>query len=304
MPRFTFRQLELFAALPDHPTLSSAARALHVSESALSHAITELEDAVGDRLCVRQKARGMYLTPTGRHFARRARGLLRDADELTYELGEQGGRLAGPVSLGCYTGIASTVLPAVLEGMERLYPGIDVNITVGDHADLLPGIEKGTLDTALLYNIDIPPTLERQSIYETEVLAVLSPDDELSSQEDIDLAQLAEKPLILLDTTPSTGYSALMFAQRGLKPRMGAVVPQIDLVRALVGRGLGYSLLMSRPHQIPTTSEGLPVVARRLTPRAGVTHVVAVWAQKTTLTPRAKALVDYAVSSLTALEPQ
>ncbi len=71
MPKFTFRQLELFAALPDYPTLGSAARQLHISESALSHAISELEAAVGEQLCIRKKAKGMYLTPTGRHFAKR-----------------------------------------------------------------------------------------------------------------------------------------------------------------------------------------------------------------------------------------
>ena len=72
MPKFTFRQLELFAALPEHTTLGSAAQQLHISESALSRAISRLEAALGEQLCIRRKARGMHLTPTGRHFAKRA----------------------------------------------------------------------------------------------------------------------------------------------------------------------------------------------------------------------------------------
>ncbi|MET1086105.1 MAG: LysR family transcriptional regulator, partial [Arthrobacter sp.] len=117
MPKFTFRQLELFAGLPEHTTLGSAAQQLHISESALSHAISELEAALGEQLCIRRKARGMHLTPTGRHFAKRARELLREASALADGLGELRGELKGPVSLGCYTGLASNVLPAVLEGM-------------------------------------------------------------------------------------------------------------------------------------------------------------------------------------------
>lgn len=116
MPKFTFRQLELFAALPEHTTLGSAAQQLHISESALSHAISELETALGEQLCIRKKARGMHLTPTGRHFAKRAAELLKDASALADGLGELRGELKGPVSLGCYTGLASNVLPAVLEG--------------------------------------------------------------------------------------------------------------------------------------------------------------------------------------------
>lgn len=302
VPRFTFRQLELFAVLPEHTTLGSAAQQLHISESALSHAISELEAAVGEQLCIRRKARGMHLTPTGRHFAKRAGELLRDASALVDGLGELRGELKGPVSLGCYTGLASNVLPAVLEGMAGLHPDVEISITVGDHSELLPALENGTLDTAIVYDIGLPADVERTVIYRTEVMAVLGASDSLAEEVDVDLEDLATKPLIMLNTAPSTDYTQLMFAQRGLKPNMGAVVPQIDLVRAMVGRGLGYSLLMSRPNQIPVSSEGKGIVTRHLRPRAGQTSVVAVWPKATVLTARAQAVVQHAVEVLDALD--
>ena len=304
MPKFTFRQLELFAALPEHTTLGSAAQQLHISESALSHAISELEAALGEQLCIRRKARGMHLTPTGRHFAKRAGELLREASALADGLGEIRGELKGPMSLGCYTGLASNVLPAVLEGMASLHPKVEISITVGDHADLLPALEDGTLDTAIVYDIGLPADVERRVIYKTEVMAVLGANDSLAEEDDVDLADLATKPLIMLNTAPSTEYTQLMFAQRGLKPNVGAVVPQIDLVRAMVGRGLGYSLLMSRPNQIPVSSEGKGLVTRHLRPRAGQTSVVAVWPKETMLTARALAVIQYAVEVLDAIEPE
>jgi DNA-binding transcriptional LysR family regulator len=304
LARFTLRQLELFAVLPDHPTLGSAAKALHVSESALSHALTELEAALGEQLCVRRKARGMHLTPTGRHFAARAREILRSTDTLVGELAEVRGELRGPVALGCYAGLASNVLPALLEGMGRLHPEVDVGITVGDHTELLAGLESGSLDLAIVYDIGLPSSLQRSVVYETEVLAVLADSEPLAQQTDVDLADLVELPLIMLDTAPSTGYTELMFSQRHLKPRIGAVVPQIDLVRALVGRGLGYSLLMSRPHQIPVSSEGRPLVTRPLRPRSGVTSVVAIWPTEARLSKRAQAVLDYSVEALEAVDPR
>ena len=304
MPKFTFRQLELFAALPEHTTLGSAAQQLHISESALSHAISELEAALGEQLCIRRKARGMHLTPTGRHFAKRAGELLREASALADGLGEIRGELKGPMSLGCYTGLASNVLPAVLEGMASLHPKVEISITVGDHADLLPALEDGTLDTAIVYNIGLPADVERRVIYKTEVMAVLGANDSLAEEDDVDLADLSTKPLIMLNTAPSTEYTQLMFAQRGLKPNVGAIVPQIDLVRAMVGRGLGYSLLMSRPNQIPVSSEGKGLVTRHLRPRAGQTSVVAVWPKETMLTARALAVIQYAVEVLDAIEPE
>lgn len=304
MPKFTFRQLELFAALPEHTTLGSAAQQLHISESALSHAISELEAALGEQLCIRKKARGMHLTPTGRHFAKQAAELLKEASSLADGLGELRGELKGPVSLGCYTGLASNVLPAVLEGMARLHPKVEISITVGDHSELLRALEHGNLDTALVYDIGLPTDVERRVIYKTEAMAVLAANDPLAEQADIDLADLVTKPLIMLKTAPSTEYTQLMFAQRGLRPNIGAVVPQIDLVRAMVGRGLGYSLLMSRPNQIPISTEGKELVTKHLRPRAGQTSVVAVWPKETTLSARAAAITHYAVEILDAIEPE
>lgn len=301
MPPFTLRQLEFVVALLDHPTLASAARQLHISESALSHAISELEASVGEQLCVRRKARGISLTPTGRRFAEQARKLLREASVLAGDLGGGRGELAGPVSLGCYVGLASNILPAVLEGMMAKHPKIEISITVGDHADLLPALESGALDTAIVYDIDLPAGLEKQVVYATEGMAVFAAGDPLAQRQDVDLAELADKPLIMLDTAPSREYTLLAFSRRGLEPRIRAIVPQIDLVRALVGRGLGYSLLMSRPNQKRVSNEGLELVTRPLQPRAGETFVVAVWPKPAPLTPRARAVVDYAVDVLGGL---
>ncbi|GAT89653.1 LysR family transcriptional regulator [Paenarthrobacter nicotinovorans] len=204
------------------------------------------------------------------------------------------------MSLGCYTGLASNVLPAVLEGMAQLHPQVEISITVGDHSDLLPALKDGRLDTAIVYDIGLPADVEREVIYETEVMAVFGAGDPLAQHDDIELADLATKPLIMLNTAPSTEYTQLMFSQRGLKPHLGAIVPQIDLVRAMVGRGLGYSLLMSRPNQIPVSSEGKALITRHLRPRAGQTSVVAVWSKEASLTLRAKAVVQYAVQVLDA----
>lgn len=303
MPSFTFRQLEFAVALLDHPTLASASKQLHISESALSHAISELEAAVGDQLCVRRKAKGIVLTPTGRYFAERAKKLLREANALAADLGEVRGELSGPVALGCYTGLASNILPGILERMMAVHPKIEVSIVVGDHADLLPALEEGALDAAILYDIDLPPGLERRVIYDTQGMAIFAASDPMAGMEYIDLADLVDRPLIMLDTAPSKEFTTLAFARRGLKPRIKAVVPQIDLVRALVARGWGYSLLMARPNQIAVSSEGLELVSRHLRPRAGETSVVAAWSAAAPLNLRTRAAIDCAMEVVGAMQP-
>ncbi|NKX50664.1 LysR family transcriptional regulator, partial [Arthrobacter deserti] len=84
------------------------------------------------------------------------------------------------------------------------------------------------------------------------------------------------------------------FAERGLAPNLLMSVPLIELVRALVGRGLGYSLLMSRPNSQETSTEGRRVVSRPLAPRSGATSVIAVWPEPVALNPRTAAVLDFA----------
>ncbi|WP_394163027.1 LysR family transcriptional regulator [Galactobacter valiniphilus] len=299
--RITLRQLECFAALAQHATLRAAASELHVSESALSHTITQLEAEVGEQLCVRRKAKGVILTPAGRTFLERSRAILRAADALGSDRDDDDA-LRGRVELGCYTGLASNLLPSIMEEVHRTHPGVEIGLTVGDSDELLAASLEGKIDLALVYDIGLPDGFHHTRLYDTEVVAVLAAEDSLAQQERVSLEQLAEKQLLVLATAPSTSYTELMFAQAGVEPRVGPRLPHIDLVRALVARGIGYSLLMSRPHQAPYSTEGFPIVTRPLEPRAGLTSVVALWPEGVRLTKRAAALLECAQDALAGAE--
>lgn len=293
----SLRQLELFAALPDFSTLSAAAAHLHISESALSQAITALEKAVGEQLCVRRKARGLTLTPTGQRFAENARRIVTDTRELVRGAGRDG-ELRGPVKLGCYSSFATNVVPELLEGFPKRHPGVQLEIMVGTNEELLSGLEAGRLDVALVFDVSLPVGYRRRRIYATRLEVHLHPDHPLASAPAVDLAQLADEPFILYDATPGTRNVTDAFSARGLEPRIEARVPQISLVEALVGRGVGYGLLMSRPNTLPMSTEGRPVVIRPLDPPVTVSHVVGIWPADMSLTPRASALLDFAVEKL------
>lgn len=106
------------------------------------------------------------------------------------------------------------------------------------------------------YDMLLPPNLHRRTIYETEVTAVVPGTHRLAGQESISLADLIDEPFITVDSKPSTENTYRIFREQGLDPRMSASVPLVELAKALVGRGLGYSLLMSRPNSTNLTTEG------------------------------------------------
>lgn len=296
MADVSLRQLELFAALPNFGTLSAAAAHLHISESALSQAITNLEKTVGEQLCVRRKARGLTLTPTGQQFAEQARRIMADTQELVLSAG-RGQELRGPVKLGCYTSFAVNLVPELLEGFPKRHPGVDLEIMVGTNEELLDALEAGHLDVALVFDVSLPVGYRRRRIYATELQVHLHPEHPLAAAETVDLAQLAGEPYIFYDVAPGTRNVIDAFSARGIEPRIVATVTQLGLVEALVGRGLGYGLLMSRPHTLPVSPEGRPVVIRRFDPPVTRSHVVGLWRADMSLTPRASALLDFAVEA-------
>lgn len=301
MADVSLRQLELFAALPNFATLSAAAAHLHISESALSQAITALERSVGGQLCVRRKARGLTLTPTGQEFAKQARQIVADTQELVLAAG-RGHELRGPVKLGCYSTFATNVVPELLEGFPKRHPGVHIDIVIGTNEELLSALDAGRLDVALVYDVALPLGYRRRRIYATELEVHLPREHPLASVSALDLADLASEPYIQFDATPGTANVLDAFARRGLEPSVAARATDIGLVEALVGRGLGYSLLMSRPNSLAMSLEGRPVVIRPLDPSVTVSHVVGIWPDDMDLTPRAAALLDFAEERFTGYE--
>ena len=109
----------------------------------------------------------------------------------------------------------------------------------------------------------------------------------------LSIRDLENEPLINYDSSPSTENTRRLFADAGLHPKLAYSLPQVVLVNAMVGRGLGYGLLMARPNNPSMTLEGLPVAIRDLEPPNSPSAVVAIWPQSSTLSPRAEAFLDH-----------
>lgn len=78
--RFSFRKLEYFVAAGETGSITLASERIHISQSAVSTAITQLERELGVQLFVRLHAQGLSLTPAGRKLLRDAKNLLAQAE--------------------------------------------------------------------------------------------------------------------------------------------------------------------------------------------------------------------------------
>lgn len=293
MVPFTLRQLEYFQACAEAGSFSGAATRLYVSATAVAAAITDLEQALGAQLFIRRKSYGLEITPSGSAMLEETRSLLLAAEELSRNALPGDGQLRGPITLGCYSTIAATVLPALTADFAARHPEVTLSSVEGDMEKLLPLLDTGKIDALITYRINLPIGLRQAVLFETAVHVLLPADHPLAEQEAVSLTQLTGEPLIMLDLPPSGRHTLDMLQSAGVKVNLRHTTSNFELVRSMVARGLGFSLLVQKP-PIDHSYEGLPLVAKRIYPEFSRETAVIVWPEKFPLTPRVSALIDFA----------
>lgn len=138
--------LPAFRAVGEYCHLPSAAASLHLSASALSRSLQQLEKTLGRRL-FRRTNRRLELTNEGELFLAAARDAMRVVHEATLAI--QGNRLFGELRVSS-AGVATSawVLPAILELREE-YPDLALHLDT-THTDVPTQLLKGKLDIAFL----------------------------------------------------------------------------------------------------------------------------------------------------------
>lgn len=253
------RHVEFFVATADAGTMTGAAEGLFVSQSAVSLAVAQLEQSLGAQLLIRHKARGVQLTPAGRRLLPEARALLAHAEEVRVAGEEAGGALRGTLSVGCFRTAAPFLLPELLEVFAAEQPDVVVSFVEGHSTDLADALLTGRCEIALLYDQDLPPAIATEPIRTMVPYALMSPRHPLSGRVSVGLDELAPHPMIMLDVPPSKEYYRDMYRAAGVEPNVRHHATSYELVRALVGRNLGYAPLLSRP-RVERSYEGRRLV--------------------------------------------
>ncbi|GAA4888966.1 LysR substrate-binding domain-containing protein [Streptomonospora salina] len=291
-PRFSLRQLAYFVAVAEAGTISEAAQRLHISQPAVSLALNDLERALRVQLCVRRKSHGITLTPTGTQVLRRARRLLRQAEDLEGEAGAGEGTLTGVLSLGCFVTLAPTVLPPLLQGFSALHPGLTVDFSEDTQDVLQRRLLSGELDLAVIYDMDVLPEMERAELFTMRPHVLLPAGHPLAGRSSVSLHELAPEPMVLLDAAPSSHHALGLCHDFGVVPQVGYRPTSYEVARALVGRGLGWSILVQRPSN-DRTYEGFRVVITEIAEPVRAEAVLLAWPHAVRLNRRSEEFLHY-----------
>lgn len=145
----TIKQLSYALAVEKTLHFKKAAERCHVSQSALSTALNELEKQLGLQIFERDNKK-VLVTPVGREVLQRARSIMLQVDDLTHLAESQKAPLSFPMSLGLIPTIGPYLLPRILPALQAQHPKLTLNVVEEQSHVLVDMVRRGEIDTAIL----------------------------------------------------------------------------------------------------------------------------------------------------------
>ncbi|MGB3609097.1 MAG: LysR family transcriptional regulator [Cellvibrio sp.] len=199
--KYSLRQLEVFVAIGRHESVSRAAEALSLSQSATSMALAELEKQFDTRLFDRHGKR-LQLNERGRQILPQAIELLDRAEQLESMLAGDSGlgslRIGATLTVGNYL---ATML--IGEYMQR-HPGTRVKLEVHNTAMVVEQVAHLKLDFGLIEGDSQHPDLEISPWVDDELVIFAAPDHPLARCKQISLEDVTKEAWILREAGSGT----------------------------------------------------------------------------------------------------
>jgi DNA-binding transcriptional LysR family regulator len=241
----TLEQLRLFVAVAEREHVTRAAAALHRTQSAVSAAISGLEQQSGVTLFHRV-GRRIQLTEEGRSFLVEARAVVAQADAAQRALADLAGMKRGNLSLMASQTIASYWLPPRLVAFRQRHPQVAIKALVGNTAEVAEAVADGRVEIGLVEGAVHDPLLEQTQVGRDR-LVIVAPLDHPWTRKPPRPADLVKEKWVLREPGSGTrsAFEAAV-ADKGIDPATLMVtleLPSNEAVRLAVREGAGVSAL-------------------------------------------------------------
>lgn len=258
MIHFSMRQIEYFVAAAQCRSTVKAAKSLSVSQPSISNAISELESLWNERLFVRIPGKGIELSTAGSRRYQQARQLLQSAAQLS---AKEPDSVVGDLSVGCFATLGARHMPTMVERFSQRYPEVRVAIVEGDTEELVEQVERGMLDLALIYDMNLARKVKLHAVGLQSPYVLLPKGHRLTAKATLSIQDLEAEHYILLDLPHSRDYFLSLFRSGGVVPNVTIELRSVEMVRSLVAHGHGVSILVTRPAG-DLSYDGRPIVCR------------------------------------------
>ena len=232
------RLLRQFLNLAEALHFGKASEASHVSPSALSRSIQQLEAEVGVQLFIRDR-RSVALTHEGRLGLPYAREALTEWDAIRNTLMAEADELHGEVSMYCSVTASYSFLFEILSALRRDHPHIEIKLHTGDPELAITRVLAGEEDIAIGARPEVLPNgLAFRPITTSPLVFIAS-----SNHPQPDSRNWAATPMILSEGGLARSRVDAWFRARGVQPSIYAQVAGNEAIVSMVSLGFGIGVV-------------------------------------------------------------
>jgi DNA-binding transcriptional LysR family regulator len=227
----------------NHLSFSRAAEAMEITQPAVSIQVQELEKFLGITLFHR-RPRGLRITEAGNAVLAYAQQIFALSTQLVDTVQEMEDLQTGHLVLGASTTPGEYVLPSVVGRFRQIYPGVHVELVIGNTRTIMQRILDREMDLGMVGdNVEeFSNELEIVEFQDDEIVLVAAPDHPVTTLNRPTVEQVIELGLVAREVGSATRQSAERhFRQLGLTPKIAIELGSNQAIKqaAMAGGGIG-----------------------------------------------------------------
>ena len=236
-------RMQLLVALARHNSLSNAARAIGISQSAASEHLRLLERAAGERLTVRT-GHGLQLTDVGHVLASHAAFALASLEAGEQHLSARADLTTGSLRLGASPVPGIYILPEVLAEFARAHRGIQLALSVSLTQQVVDDLVTGRIQLAVICTQVEDDRVTLQPLMDDQIVGVARPGLLALSDGFIPVQYLSGQALLVQEPGSSTRRFAMdALPAQGMEWKHVWELGSIEAVKRAARTGLGVGFL-------------------------------------------------------------
>jgi len=241
--QLNFHQLHIFQMVATHLSFSKAAQAMKITQPAVSIQVQELEKFLGITLFHR-RPRGLRITEAGEAVLAYSQQIFALSSQLVNTVQEMENLQYGHLVLGASTTPGEYVLPFVVGRFRQVYPGIHVELIIGNSRRIIQRILDRDMDLGMVGDqvAQHSNELEMMDFQDDEIVMVAAPDHPAAKMVNPSVNQVTKHGLVIREEGSATRLAAeRCFHELGIIPTIAIELGSNQAVKqaATAGGGIG-----------------------------------------------------------------
>jgi Transcriptional regulator len=237
----TIARFEVFDKVVELGSFTKAAEQLNMTQSAVSHAIANLESEWGSTLLIRDRKNGLMLTDLGRRTIVHIREILNRMEIIQQEIALTSELEVGTIRIGTFASASACLLPKILTQFQKQHPKIEFRLYEGTYEEITEWLSTAVIDIGFVVQPDAKSTFEWVPLVKDEMVVATSIAHKFNQDDVISVLALQDEPFIM-PTGMYQSHVQEIFQQAMVTPCIRFEVKDCSTISNMVQEGLGITI--------------------------------------------------------------